>query len=141
VVREANLQRAERRRAARDHREEQPGPATDPEIDLLKARYADDVKAALESTLADLPRDARNILRMHYLDELSIDQNASLHDVHRSTAARWIAEARRSILLETKRRLRARLRLTTSEASSLFALGRSELHVSLRALLSTRPTE
>jgi RNA polymerase sigma-70 factor (ECF subfamily) len=112
------------------------GTAVDPELDFLKSKYAREVKAALESAVSGLPIEARNILRMHYLDHLTIDQIASVHEMHRSSVARRISEARRSILDETKRRLRERLEITTTEIDSVVALVKSRLELSLRLLFT-----
>jgi RNA polymerase sigma-70 factor, ECF subfamily len=58
-----------------------------------------------------------------------------LHDVHRSTAARWIAEAREAIVDDTKSLLQARLGSTPSEIQSILTLVKSRLDVSFRRLL------
>jgi RNA polymerase sigma-70 factor (ECF subfamily) len=108
-----------------------------PEVDLLRARYAGAVQHALEVTVRALPVDQRNVLRMHYLDDLSIDRVAAVYGVHRSTAARWIADAREAILAETMRRLGEELAATGSEIRSIVALVQSQLDMSLRALLPT----
>jgi RNA polymerase sigma-70 factor (ECF subfamily) len=107
----------------------------DPELDVLRARYAGAVQRALEATVQALPVDQRNVLRTHYLDDLSIDRIAAVHGVHRSTAARWITEARAAIVEETKRRLAAELGARQSEIGSIVALVQSQLAMSLRSLL------
>jgi RNA polymerase sigma-70 factor (ECF subfamily) len=108
---------------------------TDPELALLKAKYAGVVQGALEETLKSLDTDRRNVLRMHYFDDLSIDEIGLAYGVHRSTAARWIAQAREGIVDETKRRLRERIATSPSEISAILELVQSRLDVSLRTLL------
>jgi RNA polymerase sigma-70 factor (ECF subfamily) len=110
-------------------------PAGTPELDLLRARYATEVGRALETTIRGLTVDQRNVLRMHYLDGLSIDAIAAVYGVHRSTSARWITETRDAIVDETKRRLKEVLALTGSEVSSILALVQSQLEISLRGAL------
>jgi RNA polymerase sigma-70 factor (ECF subfamily) len=72
---------------------------------------------------------------MHYLDDLSIDRIAAVHGVHRSTAARWIAEARQAIVEDTKLRVAAELGARQSEIGSIVALVQSQLAMSMRSLL------
>jgi RNA polymerase sigma-70 factor (ECF subfamily) len=114
-----------------------PG-AADPELDFLKSRYADEVTAALEASIRSLTVDQRNVLRMHYLDGLSIDAIAPTYRVHRSTAARWIADARASILMETQRILREQLNASPSELRSILVLVQSRLDLSIRRLVGER---
>jgi len=54
------------------------------------------------------PRE-RNLLRYQVLDRLGIDHIGALHGVHRVTAARWIAHARRALIEGVRRRLQDRL--------------------------------
>jgi RNA polymerase sigma-70 factor, ECF subfamily len=132
-----NMERTARRaglRTASAHADA-AAPAPDPELDIFKSKYAAEVKLALENAVAALPIETRNVLRQHYLDGLTIDQIASVTDVHRSTAARWIEGARRTILTETKQLLRARLRVTTTEVDSIVALVQSQLELSMHLLL------
>jgi RNA polymerase sigma-70 factor (ECF subfamily) len=126
----------------RDGREEQGGAAlegvavadADPELALLRSRYAGEFQAALQQALETLtPRD-RNLLRFSYLEGLSIDDIGALYQVHRATASRWIAHARRAIMAETRRMVKERLAVTDSELSSLMRALRSQLHISLSAI-------
>jgi RNA polymerase sigma-70 factor (ECF subfamily) len=128
-----NEQRADERAAGRAAAE---APAVreplDPELELLKAHYMAEVKEAFEATLRALSTDARNVLRMHYLDGATIDEIAAVYDVHRSTAARWISESRAAILDEARHLLRERLKGTPSEVESILRLVDSCLDVSAR---------
>ena len=101
----------------------------------MRARYGAEVKGALADTLRELTIDQRNVLRMHYLDDLTIDEIAACYRVHRSTAARWIAETRNHILDEVRRQLRERTRSTPSEIDSLLRLVRSEVELTLSDLV------
>jgi RNA polymerase sigma-70 factor, ECF subfamily len=109
----------------------------DPELDVIKERYRDEVNAALRDAFSSLSAEQRNLLRLAYRDGRSIDEIGSLLGAHRSTAARWIAEARDTILQAAQEKLAGRLRLTPAELESLIRLLRSQLHLSVSRLLIT----
>lgn len=109
--------------------------APDPEVDYLKLRYGQEFRAAFGATLAALPTDERNVLRLHYLDGLSLDQVAALYKVHRATAVRWIARARQTIMEQTLKRLTGRLQVPPDELRSLLGVVQSQLDVSIHRFL------
>ena len=111
-------------------------PAIDPELGYLRSRYAAEFNTALRKSFDSLEPRERNVLRMHFVDGLSIDDIGALYRVHRATAARWIAGARRKMLSDTRARLSEQLTLTPSQFDSLMRLVRSELDVSLQRLVS-----
>jgi len=110
-----------------------------PELAVMKRRYAADFAAALPVAFARLSDKERTLLQLHVIDRLGIDQLGELYKVGRSTAARWLASARTTLVDETRRELRAKLGLTDSEYQSLAALLRSQLDVSIAGLLRARP--
>jgi RNA polymerase sigma-70 factor (ECF subfamily) len=107
----------------------------DPELEVIKERYRDEVNQALSDAFSALSAEQRNLLRLSYRDGRSIDEIGALMAAHRATVARWIADARESILDETRRRLQERLRLTPAELQSLIRLLRSQLYLSVSRLL------
>jgi RNA polymerase sigma-70 factor (ECF subfamily) len=109
----------------------------DPELELVKRRHSEDFEAAFRDALAALAPRQRNVLRLHFVDGLTIAAIGAVHRVHRATAARWLAGARADVLERTRSALRARLRLTPTEVDSLVAVVQSRLDVNLRALLAT----
>jgi RNA polymerase sigma-70 factor (ECF subfamily) len=107
----------------------------DPELEFIKSRYRTDFRQAFAAALHSLaPRD-RTVLRLHLVDGLNIDRIGALYQTHRSTAARWIAEARAALLDETRRSLSVRLQIDHSELDSLMTLVRSQLDISLTRYL------
>ncbi|MFY0535383.1 hypothetical protein [Nannocystis pusilla] len=52
--------------------------------------------------MAELDEQARNLLRQHLLDGLSIDQIAGLQRVHRATAARRLVRVREDLAQRTR---------------------------------------
>lgn len=116
-----------------------PFPA-DLELDYLKGRYQTEFQQAIEDALASLGAEHLRVLRLHYLDGLSIDRIGALLSVHRATAARWIVAACDAVRAETRRLLHVRLGLSASELDSLAGLVQSQLHLSLDRLLQAPQT-
>jgi hypothetical protein len=85
------------------------------------------------------PADSRErtLLRQHYVDGLGIDRLAPLHQVHRSTCARWIESARGKALRGVRNHLRARLGLDDAELEAAIAMVRSQLDLSLSRHLAS----
>jgi RNA polymerase sigma-70 factor (ECF subfamily) len=117
-----------------DELDELPGAVRDPELELLRARYAGEVKTAFARALDSLTDRQRNVLRQYYIDELTIDQLGALYHVNRATAARWVAGARLAIVTRTRELLVGELGIGTSEADSIIRLVRSQLSLSIREL-------
>lgn len=101
----------------------------------LKEAYRQSFKRAFEDALAALSIHDRLLLRQHFLDGLSIDRLAALHDVHRATAARWIAKLVEKLLGATRARLERELAVSGDELDSVLRLIQSCLDASIdRAL-------
>ena len=106
-----------------------PGP--DPQLEYLKARYATELGEALRATLDALSSRTASVLRLHYQEGMTVDAIGTMYRVSGRTVQRWLAEARRTILGETRRLLSARLGLDDSRLESLIGLVRSRLDVSI----------
>lgn len=107
----------------------------DPELEYLRARYAPQFHEAFTKALAGLEAQERAVLRMHLVDGLSIDRIGQLFEVHRATAARWLARARDQLFEMTRDQLRAELGLSATEFASIVKLVRSQLDVSICRML------
>jgi RNA polymerase sigma-70 factor (ECF subfamily) len=115
---------------------DEPMIAGNPELLLLRHRHRADFNAAFALAVATLTVDQRQLLRLHFLDSLSLGEVAALHHVDKSTVSRWLQVAREALFVETERRLRARLNLGEGEAGSLIRLMRSHFgDVSVARLL------
>lgn len=112
-----------------------PFTGRDLELDYVRAQHREDFVAALVEALKALDQRQRNLLRLSYVDRLSIDQLGAMYGAHRATAARWLTDARNELLTGTRTRLAERLRLTQSDLSSLLEALRSNLEISLGPLL------
>jgi RNA polymerase sigma-70 factor (ECF subfamily) len=104
----------------------------DPELEYLKARYATEVGDAFTAVLRELPERQRNILRLYFLEALTIETIAAMYRVHRMTVSRWIATWRDEIFAATQRLLRERLKVSPDELDSLLRLVQSRIDVSIR---------
>ncbi len=113
-------------------------PGDDPELAYLKKTYRAEFNTAFAQALQALEPRQRNVLRLKYLDGLTIDQLGALYHVHRATTARWIVSAQEALLRETRRLLTERLRLTHTQLDSVLRLISSQLDVHLSHLLRSR---
>jgi RNA polymerase sigma-70 factor (ECF subfamily) len=112
-------------------------PADDPELDFIKRRYRPHFVAALQHAIEQLSSEHRLWLRMHFVDGVTLDELAAGMRVHRVTAARRIAAARRAVMTSVRHLLRERLTLKDAELESLIGLVQSNLDVSLSRFLAT----
>jgi RNA polymerase sigma-70 factor (ECF subfamily) len=112
----------------------------DPELRLLTERYRDEVKTAFRDSFAALSAAERNLLRLHHLDGLTIDELSALKRVHRSTIARRIARCCELLATNTHARLVERLGLPPSQVDSVMRLVRSQLELSLERWLGGNTT-
>jgi RNA polymerase sigma-70 factor (ECF subfamily) len=108
--------------------------AGDPELELLRERYRDQVKQAFSAAFAELADRERNVLRQYHIDGLTIDQLATLYQVNRATTARWVAGARLAVITRTRKHLVDRYGIAAAEVDSIIRLVRSQLDVSVREI-------
>jgi RNA polymerase sigma-70 factor (ECF subfamily) len=97
--------------------------------------YREAIQEALCAALEALSTRERNVLRLHYVETVTLDQIATLYGTHRATAARWLARARQRIFDCVAADVQARLAVTRSEVNSILADVRSQLDVSVFRLL------
>lgn len=108
-----------------------------PELTFLKAHYRQAFAEAFELAVGTLQDRERNVLRMHLLGAMTLQEIASMYAVDRSTIVRTLQRARGRLLSETRKQLRGRLGVGRSELDSVVALIRSRLDVSLGRLLQS----
>lgn len=144
AVREAlSSLRSERRRAVTPDDEllALEASATGPELGVLKQQYREQFAEAFSAALGELEPAQRNLLRLHYLHGLSIDELGGLLRIHRSSAARRIVKTRESLLAGTRRTLQLRLSLGRQELEQLMGLVASRLDLSIERFLGERAGE
>jgi RNA polymerase sigma-70 factor, ECF subfamily len=105
--------------------------AVAPELGYWKQAYGEVVSRAVQEALASLEGEPRTLLKMHYVDGLSIDQVGLAFGKSRATGARMLAAARQTLLAAIRERMVGTLGVRAEEADSLLALVRSRLDVSL----------
>jgi RNA polymerase sigma-70 factor, ECF subfamily len=106
-----------------------------PELELLKRQYADAFTKALREAVTALEPRLRTVLRMSFVEALSIDEIGAVYAVHRATAARWIRSACDTVFAATREQLADQLRLSPTEIDRVTAMVQSQLDVSLSQLL------
>ena len=112
-----------------------PFVGRDLELDYVRAQHRADFAAAFREALASLEGRSRNVLRLSYVDRLTIDQIGTMYGTHRATAARWLNQARDELMEQTRARLALRLKLTQSDLTSLLGALQSNLEISLNRIL------
>lgn len=112
--------------------------AVNVEAQLLGADQQAHFREAFRAAVRSLTPRERALLRLNLLDGLSIDQLAPMYQVHRSSLARWLADARAALADRTRGELAQRLKLPPAELESLLASVQKHFDLSLsRALRET----
>jgi len=124
-----------RRRSDGDEDVDVLAASDDPELEALRARYGTEFRAALRESIAALEPRQRMLLRLHFFERVTTVDLARLYAVNQSTASRWLANARETVLRGVRDRLRDKLGISGSEFESLVALLHSRLDASFSILL------
>ncbi|HKE18946.1 MAG TPA: sigma-70 family RNA polymerase sigma factor [Kofleriaceae bacterium] len=109
---------------------------SDGERAALRSRYGQACADAVRAAFATLTARERNLLRLHHLHGLTLDELAPAMKVHRATVARWMERARGRLLEETRAGLRARLTALDAEVDSILRELQSRIDVTLSRLLA-----
>ena len=118
-----------------DQVDEAPSAALDPELAYVKESARDLFADAFQRVLAGLDANERTILRLHYIEGLTMDQLSKLYKTPRSTIARRVAEVRQQILEATESLLAKERKLSPSAVASVIRQAKSRLQVTLTRLL------
>lgn len=114
---------------------DEPRARDDVELDFLKTTYRAKFKSAFAAAVSELSSYQRNVLRQHHIGGVTLDRLASLHDVHRATIARHLADARATLLTHTRKHMMEDLVIDDSEFESMMNLIASQLEISFSRLL------
>jgi RNA polymerase sigma-70 factor (ECF subfamily) len=112
--------------------------AMDPELELLKKRDQGHFQRAFTEAFAALSPRERTLLRLRFLDGLTLEQLAAGQNVHRTTVIRWLDRAHQLLLDETRRLLREKLGAGNATLASLLRDFDSQMDLSLRRALKTQ---
>ena len=114
-------------------------PAAAPEertLELLRGKYAAEFGRALREAFASLEPGERNVLRLHFMEGMSLNQIAAMYQVNKSTISRRMARARETLLQRTRAQLERALELPAAELDSLLEQLGPKLDVSLSSVLA-----
>lgn len=140
-----NLERSRRRRP------DQPSPQDeylvhaeaeklDPELAYLKRHYSAQFKQAFEQGVAQLSDRHRNVLRLHLIERLNIDEISAANGVHRATAARWIVAARAALVAQVRQVMTQHFGVPGEQLDSVMRLVQSQLDLSVHRILGDSST-
>jgi RNA polymerase sigma-70 factor (ECF subfamily) len=130
-----SLQRTRRRTSPLRGDESLAVARVDPDLALLRRRYASTFQCAFHDAFGRLTPEQRNILRLHFVNGVNLDRMAAMLRVSRATTGRRMLGARKALLEGILAIVGERLKATPSEIESLLILVRSTLCVSLGSLL------
>lgn len=138
AMREAiRLQRKARGHDADELTEAFADAAADPALQYQRQLYQAEFRTAFEEAVSRLSVRDRNLLRQSILLGATIDDIGSVYQVHRATAARWIAAARERLVEATRQRMIELLKIAPEEYDSILTLIDSQLDVSVERVLAS----
>jgi RNA polymerase sigma-70 factor (ECF subfamily) len=107
------------------------GPVSDgnPELAHMKELYGAEWREAFAAALKGMEPQAKNLLRLHHIDGLTLAEIAALYDTSVATAARRVATARGKLMAKTRAELESRLGVEGDELDSILRLIESRLTV------------
>jgi RNA polymerase sigma-70 factor (ECF subfamily) len=80
-----------------------------PELAAARKQDLSIFRCAVEKSILNLGPREKTLLRLHFLDGLSMDAIGAIYKVHRSTVMRWLMSIRRNVLGSVGRRLAKKL--------------------------------
>lgn len=113
----------------------------DPELDVLKFRYAERFNEALEQALRNLGASDANLLYLSSVKRVPLGAMARMEAVSIRTLQRRLTTIRKWVFEETRRLARERLGASEEEMSSLLGLVQSQLDVTLHRVLAPEEKE
>ena len=72
-------------------------------LSSIKAQYREAFATGFARAVARMSTRDRNLLRLHYLGGVTLEQLAQMYGVHRATVVRWLAGAREAVFGATAR--------------------------------------
>ena len=115
------------------------GQAISPATEPRKHAYIEEFNRGLQCALDGLLARERTLLRQYFVDGLSIDRLAVIHQVHRATVARWVQAAKQAVRSATFAHVARALQVPAGELESVARWVQSQLGVSLHRLQPADP--
>ena len=116
---------------------DQLAAAGDIELSLIKAQYREAFVAGFTVAVETLERRDRNLLRLHLLGGVTLEQLAQMYGVHRATVVRWLAAAREAVFGATREHVATVLKAPSEELDEMFDLVQSRVELSVERLLAS----
>ena len=110
---------------------------TDVAMSLIKAQYREAFAAGFARAVAGAPRRERNLLRLHFLGGMTLEQLAQMYNVHRATVVRWLAAAREAVFERTRDHVAETIGAPADELDEMFDLVKSRVELSVERLLAS----
>jgi RNA polymerase sigma-70 factor (ECF subfamily) len=106
-------------------------------LSLIKAQYRDAFATGFANAVAAASRRDRNLLRLHFLGGMTLEQLAQMYGVHRATVVRWLAAAREAVFGATRDHVAKTLKAPADELDEMFDLVKSRVELSVERLLAS----
>ncbi len=119
-----------------DALERVPDVQPDPELAHFRTKYHAEFKLAFEAALATLDVRQRNVLRHHFVDGLTVESIGTLYGVHKTTAYRWLEEARTALNKRTRAGFQQRVKAMPADLDSILRILQSHIDLSLSRVLA-----
>ena len=110
------------------------------ELSLIKAQYRSAFVEGFSRAVGGATRRDRNLLRLHFLGGMTLEQLAQMYGVHRATVVRWLAAAREAVFAATRDHIATTLGAPREELDEVFALVESRVELSLERMLQSIET-
>jgi RNA polymerase sigma-70 factor, ECF subfamily len=110
---------------------------TDVALSLIKAQYREAFSAGFAQAVAAASRRDRNLLRLHFLGGVTLEQLAQMYNVHRATIVRWLAAAREAVFAATREHVATQIAAPVDELDEMFDLVKSRVELSVERLLAS----
>ncbi|RJS13580.1 transcriptional regulator [Corallococcus sp. H22C18031201] len=108
------------------------------ELSVIREDARAHVRAAFVNAVASLDDEDRELLRLHFVERLSLEKMGALYDLHKSTLSRRLSGVQETLEKRTRRLLSERLALREAELESLVRTLHGRLDLSLSGLLGGR---
>jgi RNA polymerase sigma-70 factor (ECF subfamily) len=111
--------------------------SADVAMSLIKAQYRAAFAEGFSRAVESASRRDRNLLRLHFLGGVTLEQLAQMYNVHRATVVRWIAAARDAVFAATREHVATAIAAPSDELDEMFDLVMSRVELSVERLLAS----
>jgi RNA polymerase sigma-70 factor, ECF subfamily len=109
--------------------------AIDPELALVKSRYAEQFRTAIRNALASLSDRDATLLKLRHAQGLDSAKIAAVYRVSARTVQRWLGDAHEQVNRAVRKELVANRQIEARDLSSVLGLIESQLDITLGALM------